>query len=295
MEDVDLCKKLHDKNIVHADIKPKNLMISKNKGKLIDFGLSHKPRKHCMPGSILYMPPEIFNDRKWSKSGDIFSLALAFINMLDHGRPTNERKIKFKKSEVFYKLNLHNIKIDTAILKTANSTSPKKIMLFNLLKSMLNFEKNLRPTIDDCIFQLENINKSSQLYTNLSRIEKPIPETKRCCQFFSSSQSDTSKLGELLGKRELKDMQYQELLKLTKRCFSFIWFLFEKKPGKPNDILPENKETLIRTLKTISDLLKTNEITHAKINNDEPIEKIVSRIEGYVIPNSAPSAQYHRQ
>ena len=79
---------MHDKNILHNDIKPENIMIDKSlTPKLVDFGLAcstrkckiKKKRKPCCKGyngTPLYVSPEMLNTRTRYLESDIWSLGV---------------------------------------------------------------------------------------------------------------------------------------------------------------------------------------------------------------------------
>lgn len=292
---LELChtlKILHDNNIVHADIKPANIMFSEE-AKLVDFGLSHTPAKNKINGTLLYMPPEIFDDKQCTKAGDVFSLVLAFIDILSKQKASQERRNKFPNSEQLYRLNIHRMKINTDIFDDKNN-SVKKNIFFNLLRSMLDFDPESRPTIDDCIEQINNIDKAEKLYTTLENIRKIEFSKNRGCRLFNVSTDPIADLKNLLSKKPLNKSSYKELLTLTKKSFSILWYEFEKFPSIPNNEIPKNQDVLFGMLKSLSDLLTENDITTAKVN-DEPIKDIVTRIESRISVGSAPSSPCHRR
>lgn len=80
---------VHSKNIVHADIKPENIIISGDNVKLIDFGLSCAtttnyegvPKCKNARGTPVYMDPSR-DDKSNCKSSDIFSLGITMYYLL---------------------------------------------------------------------------------------------------------------------------------------------------------------------------------------------------------------------
>ena len=74
-------EELHKKNIIHADIKPGNLMV---KGKdlsdirIIDLGLSNYKGKTSTGGTRFFISPEQQDDKVLGVEGDIYSLAMTF-------------------------------------------------------------------------------------------------------------------------------------------------------------------------------------------------------------------------
>lgn len=85
-----LCKK---HNIVHRDIKPQNIFISKyGQYKLGDFGIA-KVAEHTTSGTktgtFRYMAPEVYNNQPYGASADIYSLGIVMYWML------NERRTPF--------------------------------------------------------------------------------------------------------------------------------------------------------------------------------------------------------
>ena len=77
---------LHKNNILHRDIKPKNILIGNdNEAKIIDFGLSKIQRKLDKAfdsyGSLSFMAPEIFSDRGYNDSCDVWSFGITMHNL----------------------------------------------------------------------------------------------------------------------------------------------------------------------------------------------------------------------
>lgn len=79
---IEICSALeicHEKGIIHRDIKPDNLMVSKEgQFKLGDFGIAREPISGTMTvaGTPDYMAPEVKETTIYDKTADIYSLGL---------------------------------------------------------------------------------------------------------------------------------------------------------------------------------------------------------------------------
>lgn len=86
---IDGMKFLHEKNIIHRDIKPKNILISDDKKtiKICDFGFAKQydinmKRVSTVCGSPLYMAPEIYQKTGYTNSADVWSLGIILYEMI---------------------------------------------------------------------------------------------------------------------------------------------------------------------------------------------------------------------
>src|SRR6478672_1942741 len=93
----------HQKEIVHGDIKPENLMLTPaGRVKILDFGVARRPTLAAdndsptaslatMTGSLsgtpAYMAPEVLTQKPYDGRADIFSLGLVFYEMLGGPQP----------------------------------------------------------------------------------------------------------------------------------------------------------------------------------------------------------------
>ena len=87
---LELCNK---HSIVHRDIKPQNIFVSKNGDyKLGDFGIAKTVEKTMggtKIGTYKYMAPEVYNNQPYNATADIYSLGLVLYWLL------NERRMPF--------------------------------------------------------------------------------------------------------------------------------------------------------------------------------------------------------
>ena len=78
----------HGKGIIHLDLKPENIMISKNGvPRVMDFGRSmiigsEKGNSQNLRGTLQYMSPEHFSEKPLGPYTDVFALGLIFFKML---------------------------------------------------------------------------------------------------------------------------------------------------------------------------------------------------------------------
>jgi serine/threonine protein kinase len=124
---------MHDNNIVHGDIKSGNIVIDKDDNpKFIDFGSSAYIESRELLGTYQYAGPEVFLDGKRTFEGDVWSLGVVFLELIEK---RNIAKIVFSyykkavKPEEFY---AHIIKYvdekysDTVLSKMLNPNSYKR-------------------------------------------------------------------------------------------------------------------------------------------------------------------------
>lgn len=82
-------KYLDKYNILHRDIKPKNILLTNKKKvlKIADFGFAKKQSKNIklhetICGSPLYMAPEIMENNKYNNQTDLWSIGMILYEML---------------------------------------------------------------------------------------------------------------------------------------------------------------------------------------------------------------------
>lgn len=108
---VDICSALEicEQNyIVHRDIKPDNIFISKfGEYKLGDFGIARKleatQANLSRKGTLNYMAPEIYRSEEYGSNVDIYSLGLVLYTLLNNNRiaflPPYPQPITYKDNE----------------------------------------------------------------------------------------------------------------------------------------------------------------------------------------------------
>ncbi|TGZ55227.1 hypothetical protein CRM22_010422 [Opisthorchis felineus] len=130
---------LHDKNIIHKDIKSDNVLLGRRgQVKLTDFGFcaqlgSHHSQRMTMVGTPYWMAPEVLNRNvAYGPKVDVWSLGIMIIEMLDGEPPYN---------------HLDPIKV-ILLIQTNNKPSPKTTpqdsSLRNFLERCLVFDAHKR-------------------------------------------------------------------------------------------------------------------------------------------------------
>lgn len=150
---------IHEKGIAHGDIKPNNILITKNnKVSIIDFGISCLINdKSCygrIVGTKVFMAPEIFMNKTIYTASDIWALGITIYSL-------------YNREILRYISNLSNtINIRIPPLNTKNE------LLNDLINSMLILDYIKRPTAKQLLDKL-NLYKFNRQYSynNMDKLE----------------------------------------------------------------------------------------------------------------------------
>ena len=84
---------LHQKNLIHCDLKPGNIYIENNEVKLIDFGLAGYWGENIV-GTPTYLAPEIFHGTKHDVASDLYAVGVIFYNCLTRSQPFSGKDLQ---------------------------------------------------------------------------------------------------------------------------------------------------------------------------------------------------------
>lgn len=136
-------KEIHQKNVIHCDIKPKNIIFKKGNCIFIDFGAStivtdnYSEIEESM-GTEGYMSEELMYGYAYKKS-DIYSLGVTFIELWDKDMWCRKKNYR---SDILFSL------------RNMEKQNPK---LAHLLRRCVSTDIKKRPTIDTLIKHLTNL------------------------------------------------------------------------------------------------------------------------------------------
>jgi len=179
---ISLCEtleKLHNLGIIHADIKPSNILLIENTMKpiLIDFGnakyIGEKKEKNIIV-SLPYTPPEMFDTSTLiDEKIDIYSLGVTLLEMLvglnlKKDKPFyNSATMAVRKNE--FKLNqlLNKERKEKKILEIQNNKL--KIILRKTLKSSQNRYDSISELLYDLKFKVKKLSFFEQIRERVKR------------------------------------------------------------------------------------------------------------------------------
>ena len=81
-------KVLHNNGLIHGDVSPGNMIVSKHELVLTDYDfVARIGERHTAPGTLLYCPPPSHDSKKASASDDIYALAASFFHVIYDREP----------------------------------------------------------------------------------------------------------------------------------------------------------------------------------------------------------------
>ncbi len=106
---------LHRRGVIHRDLKPANVLVVGGKVKVLDFGLSLFSKRsvvesaHQIGGTLSYMAPEIFEEDKASKAGDLYAVGMIAYEVFTGVYPFNKSNFAVLLDEIVNKTPDMNI------------------------------------------------------------------------------------------------------------------------------------------------------------------------------------------
>lgn len=142
-------KYLDEHKIIHRDIKPKNILLTDERRilKICDFGLAKNKaglsRINTICGSPLYMAPEMFGERSYNDTVDVWSVGIIMYEMLYGANPLSRMK-DYSELESFM-VNEEDIAVPPRNGKNKNRRISTKCL--DLLRMLLRKESDDRLTL----------------------------------------------------------------------------------------------------------------------------------------------------
>lgn len=184
---------LHDKEILHRDIKPDNIILDRNNNiKIADFGLSAFYKKgygeltynNTQVGRPDYVCPEILHNEDYDHRCDIFSLGYTIYYIMNFHLPskTTEKLQRIDSSGA--EDNFYDERLKKLVRKMFNykqEDRPTAMMVLNELESIRNSINNIEVSNPE-YFSIQNnpnLNKKNNNQLN-DKNDKPIISSMKC-------------------------------------------------------------------------------------------------------------------
>lgn len=159
-------KELHNKGLVHGDIKCKNILLDKQytgkspypTPKLCDFGLTGQMGKEFTEskGTLGYLPSEFFKSKKFEPSTDIFAIGMTLYELLTGNAPFYNLTRKEKQFEQ----EAHNLPDLSQIKTNLNLKAENREKYIDLIKKCTEKNVEKRMTIGPLITEIQEIDKT---------------------------------------------------------------------------------------------------------------------------------------
>jgi len=177
---------LHNKNIVHRDLKCTNIFINSNTGNILvgDFGFANEQSSnfHTFIGTPSYMAPELYKE-EYNEKVDIYSFGMCLLEMISQDIPYNECS---SFAQIFKKVtngdipkNIYNIINDKArtIILNCIAFDPKDRPNATELLTDIFFNKVDIDDYNDVL--INNIIPNSLIINNTSDYKNPFIHVKQ--------------------------------------------------------------------------------------------------------------------
>ncbi|XP_038206511.1 serine/threonine-protein kinase D1 [Zerene cesonia] len=139
-------KHLHEKNIVHCDLKPENVLLSSDEQfpqvKLCDFGFARIIGEKCFRRSVVgtpaYLAPEVLRNKGYNRSLDMWSVGVIVYVSLSGTFPFNEDE------------DIHEQIQNAAFMYPPSPWSEISAEAIDLINNLLQVKQRKRLSVDKC-------------------------------------------------------------------------------------------------------------------------------------------------
>jgi serine/threonine protein kinase len=158
---------LHNNNILHRDIKPKNILLHDGIIKICDFGFSTMIKEYnqlfnTICGTPLYMSPELLFMQPYTLKSDIWALGILFYNIMYKSHPFGK----------LINMDDYRLKIKFPIHFPLNSNSCDAYGNYvNVIKQMLSYQPEHRP---DATMILKALQGNKDHHSQLSELQEEL-------------------------------------------------------------------------------------------------------------------------
>jgi len=251
-------KYIHSKHVIHRDIKPHNIFLTKNGSiKLGDFGVSKNLNNTNMKaktfvGTTYYLPPEIIFGEPYSYKADIWSLGVTFYQLMTFKVPYDGHSFPSIINKItdggYEKINQDDYSED----------------LINLVYKMMDSDPNNRPKASD-ILNMEFIKNRIKIYLKENKYDDMLSKTfiKRYQESISFNNSDLNKSNNNNNITNSENNIVEFVSFKNKLKFNNI---IELNKEINNNIKKNNKKIKFNKNKTPSEII-TNNNSNDNINN----------------------------
>ena len=162
---------LHQHNILHRDIKPKNILLHDGIIKICDFGFSTMIKEYnqlfnTICGTPLYMSPELLFMKPYTLKSDIWSLGILFYTILYKCHPFGK----------LINMDDYRLKIKFPIHYPLIDYSDAYGNYINVIKQMLSYQPEHRPDATMILNALEENREDLSELSELHELNYEFPE-----------------------------------------------------------------------------------------------------------------------